>query len=580
MQLAFLESEGSPIRRQYLALKRQYPDAILFFQLGDFYETFEQDARTVAEECDVALTSREMGRGERVPMAGVPVHAAETYIGRLVERGYHIALCQQVESSSVATAKGSLVRREVTRVITPGTVVDAALLQSTRANYLAALITEGQRTGLAYADISTGEFACAELTGPSQRELARGELWRIEASECLLVEEESARDIVPTSTSLTTDRSLFSDPSSTLRAQFGVASIDALGLGGADLAARAAAAILRYVSRTQAPAGRLLDHLRLYDPLGHMVLDPITRDHLELVRTSRGRKEGSLLHALDRTRTAMGARLLAQWLGHPLLDRAAIEARLDVVQAYLLEGAIAQGVAAQLAETPDLERLTGRLSQRLLMPREALALAQAAERAEILGQTLRQAGEPALTAYADRLALPADLAARIRDRVADDPPFFGEGVIRPGQSAELDELRAGSTDGRQWLLDLERRERERTGAKALKVGYNRVFGYYLEISASALAQPLDHYRRQEMGVETLGQLLEQLGYQRRQTVANAERFVLTELREYETRQDRSRARMADLERHLFDELIEEILAHGPTLSRVAATLAELDVLLA
>ncbi len=393
MQLAFVAREGSPVRRQYLEIKQQHPGAILFFQLGDFYETFEEDARTVASVCGIALTSREMGRGERVPLAGVPIHAAETYIARLVERGYHVAICRQVETPAAAATRGSsaVVRREIVRVITPGTVVDPAFLPAGRSNYLAAVALDGQRVGVAHADISTGAFWCAEVDGRQYPDTARSELWRIAPAECLTAEDVTALRL-PESTSVTLDPSLFLDAERTLCQHFQVSSVLALGLDERPLAARAAAALVRYTQRTNPQAVGLLNGLTVYDPTGHMVLDPMTRDHLELTRGPRGRRDGTLLQTLDCTRTPMGGRLLAEWIGHPLLDRQEIEGRLDCVEAFFGSSALCASVQQALEGTPDLERLAGRAAQRLLTPREALALATGIEHAVSL-RSLTEAEE-------------------------------------------------------------------------------------------------------------------------------------------------------------------------------------------
>ncbi|MSQ23734.1 MAG: DNA mismatch repair protein MutS [Chloroflexi bacterium] len=577
MQLAFVPRDASPIRRQYLALKHEHPGAILFFQLGDFYETFEDDARTVAEVCEVALTSREMGHGERVPMAGVPVHAAETYIARLVEHGYHVALCRQVENPAEAAIRGSagLVRREVIRVITPGTLVDPGLLPVARANLLAAMAVDGQHTGIAYVDINSGELGCTEIGGPSQTEAARAELWRLEPAEILL---EAATSVpLPTGCASTDDQSLFLDAETTLCSHFGVASLVALGLAERPFAARAAAAIIRYAARTNPQAGALLREVKVYDAAGHMILDPVTRDHLELTRGARGRKEGSLLHTLDRTLTPMGARLLNTWLASPLLQREQIQARLDAVETLVETDSLRSAIRERLSGLPDLERLTGRAVQRLLGPREALALARAIEGARAIADCLQVTGAAALAGCLERLDVSDDLAEQIRGTLVEDPPVnFGEGVIQAGRLAELDELSAQSSSGRQWLLDLERAERDRSGVRSLKIGYNRVFGYYLEVPTAALGQALDYYRQQETGAATVGALLEQLGYQRRQTTVNAERFVVPALRDYERQQARSTSRMADLEREVYEQLVAKIASQAQKLLRAASALAELD----
>ena len=582
MQLAFVPPAASPIRRQYLTLKRQHPDAILFFQLGDFYETFEEDARLVAEVCDIALTSREMGKGERVPMAGVPIHAAEVYLGRLVERGYHIAICQQMEEPSAAARVGStVVRREVTRVITPGTLVDPSLLSAERANYLAALVVEGKATGLAYADISTGEFACVEMQGGSHAEAARAELWRLRPAECLVEAEMAGQGVLPEGCSATVDESLFSraEAERTLCQHFGVASSAALGLAERPLAARAVAAVLQYLGRTQPRAAASVERLRVYEADGHMALDPATREHLELTRGARGRRDGSLLHALDRTRTPMGARTLVSWLSHPLVDKPGIDARLDGVGWLVDRAQMRPELRAALGELPDLARLAGRAAQRLLTPREALALAAGLERATHLRELLPLDVPGRLGEATGAVDPPLEIVDDIRSTLVDDPPLiFGEGVIRRGRISELDDLRVHSTDGRRWLLDLERRERERSGVKNLKVGYNRVFGYYLEVSVAALGQSLDYYRRQETEATTVAQLLEQLGYQRRQTLTSVERFATGELREHEAKQARATARMAELERAAFDALLDRVAREAARLRSTADAVAEIDVL--
>jgi DNA mismatch repair protein MutS len=581
-QLAFIPPAASPVRRQYLSLKAQHPDAILFFQLGDFFETFEDDARSVAEACDLVLTSREMGRGERLPMAGVPVHAADAYIARLVERGYHIAICQQMEDPSASARSGSsVVRREITRIITPGTLVDPTLLPAERANYLVAVLIERGRAALAYADVSTGAFSAAEIPGPDHEELLRAELWRLQAAECLLPYGEATARLLPPGAATTVDAHLFSaaEAEHTLIAHFNVASLGALGLEHERLAAVTAGALLRYLNRNQPRASAAIERLHLYDARRHMVLDPATREHLEIVRGARGQRAGSLLHVMDRTRTPMGGRLLASWLGHPLLDREAIEKRLDSVAAFVEHSLFRQSVQECLRPMPDLERLAGRSAQRLLSPKEVLALAHSITLSEALRKTLSDASAGPIRALTARMDPPLDLVEQIRGTIVDEPPAgFGEGVIRGGVNDELDGLRSGSVDGRQWLINLEKRERERTGIKNLKVGYNRVFGYYIEISAAALGQPIDYYRQQETGATTLTELLDRLGYQRRQTLASVERFVTPELRDHEARQTRTQTRMAELERGIFDGLTLAIADRSAGLLATAAAAAEVDAL--
>jgi DNA mismatch repair protein MutS len=596
MQLAFIPPAASPIRQQYLALKRQHPDAILLFQLGDFFESFEDDARTVATVCDVALTSREMGRSERLPMAGVPVHAADGYIARLVERGYHVAICEQVDEPPTTVRSGSaLVRRQITRVLTPGTVVDPRYLSATRSNYLAALVLERTRVGIAYADVSTGEFRCVQVDGDDGAELARAELWRIQAAECLVQDPETTSSLLPAGTRTTVAESISEvEAQHRLCTHFAVASIVALGLDERPLAARAAGEVLRYVERTHPRGLAGLERLHVVDVRGHMIIDPWTRDRLEISHGAGGRRSGALIQSLDHTRTPMGARLLADWLGHPLVDKGAIDARLDAVGALLAHRAGYRAAQASLAGFADLERLARRAAQGLLLPRDVLALADALDSAQDIARAFAavardEGGSAAGTGGAigngatvisnavARIDLPDGLAVEIRGTIVDDPPnAFGEGVIRPGQIPELDELRDSAKQGKSWLLELERRERERTGIKNLKVGFHRVFGHYIEIATAALNQGLDYYRQQETGAATTGGLLERLGYQRRQTLASAERFVTDELREHEARQARSSTRMVELERQTFDAQLQRIGAKCGALTQAAAAIAELD----
>src|SRR4051812_1160328 len=635
-QMSFLGADdsgalatASPVRRQYLEFKRRHPDAILFFRLGDFFETFDDDARLVSEALDITLTGRDLGRGDRVPMAGIPAHAAESYIARLIALGHRIAICDQV--GSAAEARHGLMPREVVRVITPGTLVEPSLLAAETNNYLAAVWCYGRTAGLAYVDISTGQLGATVLgldarqgadagrpasaaNGPaaasSADDLAEGlaaELARLQPAEVLLPRGPDGEPpaellaLLPDGARPTPRPAALFRPEAAQRAvleHFRVGSLDALGLGsggaapappargrgGADFspAVPALGALLAYLAETQPAALRLLERIQVYSVQGAMLLDAATRRNLELLQGTRsGERQGSLLGVLDRTRSPMGARLLRQWLTQPLLDRRRLRARQQAV-GELVETPLRRAeLRDTLARVGDLERLAARAAQRILMPRECLGLLRGLRAVPAVRELLADPALATLRVEEPALDPCATLTEAIAGTLADEPPaVVGEGTIRDGHSPELDELRALGGDARQWLARLERQERERTGLKGLKVGYNRVFGYYLEISSAVAAGPTDHFQRQQHGAATVGELLERLGYQRKQTLANAERYVTPELKELELRLQTAQDEALELEKRLYAALVATIAAAAPALLRTAGALARLDVLAA
>jgi DNA mismatch repair protein MutS len=587
-QLALLGPEylpTTPVRRQYLEVKARHPDAILFFRLGDFYETFDEDARVVAKTLEIVLTGRDIGRGDRVPMAGVPYHAAEGYVARLIEHGHRVAICDQIGE---VPAKG-LVRREVVRVISPGTLIEDGLLPSRANNFLAAVLVERGAAGLACVDVSTGQLTATEVRGPAWSALLAAELVRLGPAECLVPSQDipdtadALAEILPPG-ARATPRPVSSFAShraaERLRRHFETAAVASLGLDERPLAARATSAILEYVEETLPAATSLLDRLELYAVEGSMVLDAATRRSLELTESLRhGQRDGSLLAAIDLTETPMGARALRRWLTQPLLDRAAIEARHDAVGWLVERRAVRAALGETLGALPDLERLASRAAQRTLNPREALAVASAARKLPKV--TARLSGElpSLLTDLRSDLGDFAGLAEQIELTIEDPPPAaFGEGVVRPGCSAELDEVRSLAGDTKAWIADLERSERERTGLRGLKVGYNRVFGYYLEVSRAALVQPTDYYQREKTGAATAGEHLERLEYVRKQTMTGVERFVTPKLQEYELRARNAQEEIVRLERAVFAEVLDAAAAVARPLLDTATALARLDAL--
>jgi DNA mismatch repair protein MutS len=584
-------TDVTPIRRQYLQIKAQHPDAIVFFRLGDFYETFDQDAETAARELDLVLTSRPVSKGQRVPMAGVPYHAVEGYIARLIEKGYRVAIAEQVGD---VTGKG-LVAREVMRVVTPGTVVEPALLEEKQPNYLAALVVEeapsaplrAGQAGLAYADITTGEFATAQLdAGEVDQELAR-----LQPRECLFPDSQSPtsnlQSLISTMhvTPLPAYRFELGAARQALLDHFGVATLDGFGCAGKPLAVRAAGAIIYYLRETQKGALAQVVSLSTYSTARFMTLDAATRRNLELTETIRERKaRGSLLGVLDQTLTPMGGRLLRARLAQPLLERAELEARLDEVQAFCEDTLLRARVREALKDVPDLERLTNRVLAGVATPRDLVGIRRTLEVVPELAEMLKQdagcrmqetgskqqeaggrrqeAGSAAscILHLASSLDPCADVAGLITSAIVDDPPASPseDGVIRPGFSAELDSIVTAARDARGWVASLEARERTRTGIKTLKVGYNKVFGYYIEVTKANLGGVPDDYIR-------------------KQTLVNAERFITPELKEYEALILNAGERQAEVETRLFKDVCQQVGARGRALLQTARALARLDV---
>jgi DNA mismatch repair protein MutS len=547
----------TPLRRQYLEIKRRYPHAILFFRLGDFYETFDDDAELVARELEITLTSRPVSKGERVPLAGVPHHALDGYLAKLIAKGYKVAICEQTEPPE----KGrKIVERQVVRVVTPGTLVEDNLLDAAANNYLAAFVGDGDMRGLAWCDISTGEFACLQAAA----EAAAGELERLAPAEVLLAPGATPPGALRATLTPLAAFEAEAGMHSLLK-HFGAAALDGLGLAGQTLAAAAAGALIDYLSANQRAALGLISGVRLARTGEHMLIDASARRNLELFEPLRGesRRETTLLGVLDQTVTALGARLLRRWLGQPLLDPSAIGARQDGVH-FFFDSAVRRGrVREVLRRVPDLERTLARISSAAAAnltqstPRDLAALRRGLETVPELRSLLAEAGEsPAADEMLRGLHPCGETAALIAAALADDPSQGS--AIRGGFSDELDRLRATARDARQFLAELEARERERTGIRTLKVGYNRVFGYYLEVSkAHAASVPPD--------------------YQRKQTLVGGERYTTPELQEHEYRVLHAQELEAELETALVRQLCTQAAAEAERILATAAAIALIDV---
>jgi DNA mismatch repair protein MutS len=555
----------SPIRKQYLEIKRQYPQAILFFRLGDFYETFDQDAEIASRELDIVLTSRNVAKGVRVPMAGIPHHAAENYLARLIERGFHVAICEQVGDQPV---KG-LFPRQVTRVITPGTIVEPGLLPGDANNYLASVVVSSEadgegKAGVAYADITTGEFAAAELSGTDIQAVVRTELARLNPAEILHPDSLALRD--GSGVHLTPWPAWRFEPGrcqEALLRHFQAASLDGFGLHGLNLAASAAGAILQYLEQTQPAALNLLTGLKAYTLSEFMILDAATRRNLELTETIRARAvKGSLLGVLDHSVTPMGKRMLRQWVSMPLLDVGRIRQRQEGVALFHADGLLRSELRQILKPLGDLERLVNRVLGGTALPRDLVAVRETLRRLPRLISVLDE-GSPALSDTLTELT-PCDQELELLECALDDDPpatLQNIGVIRPGFSAELDGVVERSRHAREWIANLENVERERSGIKSLKVGYNKVFGYYIEVTHTNTGMVPDDYIR-------------------KQTLVNAERYITPEMKEYETLVLNAEERIREIEGRLFKEVCAQLAGSAPRLLRTARAIAQLDVLAA
>ncbi len=540
----------TPARRQYLKMKEEHPDAILLFRMGDFYETFDEDARITARELEIALTSREMGKGQRVPLAGIPYHALDSYLARLVKRGYKVAICEQTGEVS---SKGP-VEREVVRVVTPGTVTEPSLLDQGANNYLAAVIVQDEEAGLAYVDITTSEFATTQLPLDD----LPLELERLDPAEVLYPQGREIPDFMSMRHVTALEETLFrpGEAEEALKERFGVATLEAYGCHGMPLATGAAGAIVDYVQRTQRAGLERLQGLHTYSPRAFMLLDHQTRSNLELFQGGRwGRTTHSLLATLDVTSTSMGGRLLRRWVGQPLLDLSLLEQRQEAVEALLRDQIRREEIIDVLKGVPDLERLLNRIAVGAAVPREVASLKDGLESVARL-KSLLQGATGYISALGERLDPCDEVVALVSTSIEDSP---GEGgIIRRSFSPELDELRDVSRNGREYIANLERKERERTGIRSLKVGYNRVFGYYIEVSNPNLPQvPGD--------------------YVRRQTLVGGERFFTPELKEYESILLNAQERMEELEQSLFQQVCRQIAGDGQRIAATASGVGHIDV---
>ncbi len=567
---------STPLMRQYAAIKKEHPTALLFFRLGDFYELFFDDAILAAKELQITLTSRNKEKGLAVPMCGVPYHAAEGYIAKLIRKGYKVAICEQMEDASLAR---KLVRREVTRVVTPGTAADSSL-SSEENNFLAAVASSGDRVGFAALDLSTGEFRATEFQGSDAGRRVQEELQQLRPKEVLYgssapLFETAPREHgpMPRPEPLGGNASFAETPLDDwifapdhaiplLENHFGVLSLEGFGLAGKPAAAAAAGAVLYYVRSTQRGTLEHVDRIGFYERQDCLVLDAVTVRNLELIEPLfAGNDAGiTLFRSVDATVTPMGKRLLRSWMLRPSIEPSEIDARLDVVEAQVKKIVSREELRRSLNGILDLERLLSRVTLETANPRDVLALAASLAKIPAVRVALghfETERAKKLHGSVDELN---DLRQRIDQTIVPEPPISlsDGGVIQSGLDKELDELRDLSRNSKQFLAQIEQRERQRTGIGSLKVKFNSIFGYYLEVS-----KPNVH--------------LVPADYERKQTLVNAERYTTPELKEYESKILDAQEKIVEIERRLFAELRSAIAGEARRIRQTALALAEVDV---
>ena len=562
---------STPLMRQYTAIKKDHPSALLFFRLGDFYELFFDDAVTAARELQITLTSRNKEKGMAIPMCGVPFHAAEGYISKLIRRGFKVAICDQMEDARFAK---KLVRREVTRVVTPGTAADASL-SSEENSFLAAVASTGDRVGFAALDLSTGEFRATEFAGQDASRRIQEELQQLQPKELLygsslpLLENASGakpRRHPASGWAETPLEDWIFAPDHAIplvENHFGVLSLEGFGLAGKPAAASAAGAILYYVRSTQRGTLDHIDRIGFYERQSCLVLDTVTVRNLELIEPLFANADAgtTLFRAVDSTCTPMGKRLLRSWLLRPSINVGEINARLDAVETQAQQTVYREELRRSLEGILDLERLLSRVTLETANPRDVLALATSLAKIPAVRGVLEHLRASRLTALHGSIDELSDLRRRIEKSIVTEPPISlsDGGVIQAGVDKELDELRDLSRNSKQYVAQIEQRERERTGIASLKVKFNNIFGYYIEIS-----KPNLHLVAPD--------------YERKQTLVNAERFTTPELKEYESKILDAQEKIVEIERRLFAELRSAIAGEARRIRQTALALAEVDVL--
>ena len=553
----------TPMMVQYLNTKDEYPDCILFYRLGDFYEMFFDDAIKASKALEITLTGKDCGMKERAPMCGVPFHSASVYIAKLIDKGYKVAICEQVEDPK--TAKG-IVKREVIRVVTPGTIIDEALLDEKNNNYLAVICSSAGKFGMAVSDISTGEIYTTEV---ETNDMVMNEIARYEPREILLdsvTAKETANDIELRFRVIPDERDdeFFSDENgeSIILKQFGKQNLSELNISGRYASIKAISAMLRYLEHTQKSGLSYINTLTSYEVNMYMDIDMSTRRNLEITETMRDKaKKGSLLWVLDKTKTSMGARMLKQWVEKPLINPIEINKRLYSVKELADNMMLRDDLSAILAETYDISRIISRLSLATATPRDLVSLKLTLTKLPELEMALSATKSPILSGISKNFDILADVRNLLDTAISDEPPvnIKDGGVIKAGFNEEIDNLRLAMTDGKKWLASLEAEERQATGIAKLKIGYNKVFGYYIEVTKSNIKDVPDTYIR-------------------KQTLANCERYITPKLKEVENTILGASEKVISLEGYIFEQVRQSVVLEIERLKRVANIIAVTDTL--
>ena len=556
------KQQVSPMMRHYISTKEEYPDSILFYRLGDFYEMFFDDALTVSRELELTLTGKDCGLEERAPMCGVPYHAAALYISRLISKGYKVAICEQTEDPK--TAKG-MVKRDVIRVVTPGTLVDEEFLDDKTNNYLAVIYMTGNTAGISVSDVSTGEIYTTEVIGKDE---VLNELARYSPKE-IIVNAEAAKNVsadiemrLHISADERGDEFFGGDTAKKVLEQFGKNSLDELQLSDKPYAVNAVSAMLNYLEYAQKASIAYINSLNVYTAAQYMELDAATRRNLEITETMRDKtKKGSLLWVLDRTNTAMGARLLKQWVEKPLINPIEINKRLYSVRELTDNMMLRDELCEVLSGTYDISRIISRLSLSSATPRDMVSLRETLIKLPSLEYTLKSTKSPLLSGMSKNFDLLEDVCDLLKRAIKDNPPVsLKDGdVIREGFNEEIDSLRKARDNGKEWLMEVEKKEREKTGIPKLKIGYNKVFGYYIEVTNSFKEQVPEEYIR-------------------KQTLANCERYITQELKELENTILGAAEKIVNIEAYVFEQVRSTIADEIERLKHTANIIAVSDVL--
>lgn len=558
----------SPMITQYLQIKEQNKDSILFFRLGDFYEMFFEDAHIASRELELTLTGKECGMAERAPMCGVPYHSAETYIARLIAKGYKVAICEQTEEAG----KGKkLVERDIVRIVTPGTVIENTMLDETKNNFICSIYLSGEKASLCFIDVSTGEATCCALDGEDVSEQIMGEIMKFSPSEAFVnfdfAQDRFMCDFMKANLKMNVEQGsrevfMHENAKRAIEEHFNTEDIASLGFEESGITVNAAGALLAYLHQTQKTSLSHINKVGFYSRDEYMLLDYTARRNLEICETMRNKeKRGSLLWAIDKTKTSMGNRMLRSWLEKPLMDVSEINARLDSVEAFVKEPMTREEIAESLRSVRDIERLFGRIAYGIANGRDLIAMANTFAAIPSIKEKLSAFDVPMLKELNLKISELSDMRALIDDAISEDAPnTIREGnIIREGYSSEVDELRDMMENGTGYMANLAAKEKEATGIKNLKIGYNRVFGYYIEVSKSNLSEVPDRYIR-------------------KQTLTNGERYITQELKELETMVLGAQEKLQRIEYELFKDICEKIKGRMVEIQETSVALATVDVL--